>query len=52
METVKSFQKKIKVEPTGVVTDRTAYVLMDQLRDKLQQEDTQMHAALKALGEK
>lgn len=47
---IRSFQTRSKIDATGVVTDRTAYMLMDQLRTKLQQEDPQKKAALKAIS--
>ncbi|OXM17258.1 S41 family peptidase [Paenibacillus herberti] len=50
-EAVRSFQKSSGLEANGIVSDRTSYALMEQLREQLQKDDPQLKAALAKLGE-
>ena len=46
---VERFQRDERLTPTGEISGRTAFKLMDRLRAKLQAEDPQTQAALKTL---
>lgn len=48
---VKEFQKDEELEETGVVKDDTTVQLMNKLREKIQDSDTQMEKAIEVLKE-
>ncbi|MFE8702071.1 S41 family peptidase [Cytobacillus sp. FJAT-54145] len=45
------FQKAEKLEPTGVLTGQSTLKLMEKLREKIQQNDTQIQKAVEILKE-
>lgn len=46
---VEQFQRDERLTPTGTISGRTAFKLMDRLREKLQEEDPQLKAAVRTL---
>ncbi|REK75705.1 S41 family peptidase [Paenibacillus paeoniae] len=47
---LKSFQSNEKLEPTGVFNDKTGYRLVELLREKLDEEDTQLDKGIEVLS--
>ncbi|MCF2943569.1 S41 family peptidase [Paenibacillus tarimensis] len=48
---VTRFQEAERISPTGTITARTAFRLMERLREKIQSDDPQMREGLQALRE-